>query len=115
MADNNHTQQLPATICAFQDAHQTRDADGALVLLTPQAVITDAGESFSGDAALRHFIRDAGAEFTYTDEITNTGRDGDIWVVSHHLEGNFPGGRADLNYRFALDGDRIARLDIVAG
>ena len=27
----------------------------------------------------------------------------------------FPGGTADLDYRFALDGERIERLDIVAG
>jgi hypothetical protein len=42
-------------------------------------------------------------------------RDGEIWVVSHHLEGDFPGGKADLDYRFALEGERIERLDIVAG
>ncbi len=41
--------------------------------------------------------------------------DGAVWVVGHHLEGDFPGGTADLDYRFALDGDRIQRLDIVVG
>ena len=37
-------------------------------------------------------------------------RDGEIWVVGHHLEGDFPGGTADLDYRFALDGERIDHL-----
>ena len=33
-------------------------------------------------------------------------------VVGQHLEGNFPGGVADLHYRFTLDGALIARLVI---
>lgn len=115
MDTNTHTQQLPTTIQAFVRAHEARDADASLALLTPHAVITDIGEPFSGDQALRHFITEAGTEFTYTDVITGARRDGDVWVVRHHLEGDFPGGSADLDYRFALDGDRIARVDIVAG
>ncbi len=115
MDDNTHTSQLPTTIRAFQEAQDARDPEAALALLTPEAVITDIGEPFSGDEALRHFISDAGAEFTYTDEITDARRDGDVWVVSHHLEGDFPGGKADLDYRFTLDGERIERLDIVVG
>lgn len=104
--------QLPATVRAFNEAHEARDADAALALMTPGAVITDAGQTFSGAHALRRFVAEAGTEFTYTDDITGSGRDGDVWVVGHHLEGNFPGGTADLSYRFALDGDRIERLDI---
>lgn len=115
MDDTTDTQQLPATIRAFLEAQEARDADRALALLAPRAVISDIAESFSGDQALRHFISDAGAEFTYTSKITQVGRDGEIWVVSHHLEGDFPGGKADLDYRFALEDDRVARLDIVVG
>jgi ketosteroid isomerase-like protein len=115
MDDNTHTTQLPTTIRAFQEAQEARDADAALALLTPQAVISDIGETFTGDQSLRHFISDAGAEFTYTDEITRVARDGEVWVVGHHLEGDFPGGTADLDYRFALEGERIHRLDIVLG
>lgn len=113
--DTTTTEQLPTTIRAFDEAHEARDVDAALSLLTPGAVITDAGETYSGEDALRRFIAEAGTEFTYTDEITGAGRDGEIWVVGHHLEGNFPGGAADLRYRFALDGDLIERLDIVGG
>lgn len=113
--DITTTEQLPTTIRAFNEAHEARDADAALALLAPGAVITDVGETYSGDDALRRFIAEAGTEFTYTDEITGFAPDGEVWVVGRHLEGNFPGGAADLNYRFALDGDRIARLDIVGG
>jgi hypothetical protein len=115
MDTNTHTEQLPTTIRAFLEAQEARDADAALALLTRQAVISDIGESFSGDEALRRFVSEAGAEFRYTSEITKVYRDGEIWVVSQHLEGDFPGGKADLDYRFALEGERVERLDIVVG
>lgn len=113
--DTTTTAQLPGPIRTFVAAHGARDADAALVVLAPGAVISDVGESFTGEDALRRFVSEAGAEYSYTDEITRVAQDGEIWVVSHHLEGDFPGGAADLDYRFALDGDRISRLDIVLG
>ena len=109
------TAQLPGPIRAFVAAHESRDADAALAVLTPGAVISDVGESFTGQDALRRFVSEAGAEYSYTDEITRVARDGEIWVVAHHLEGDFPGGTADLDYQFALEGDRIGRVDIVLG
>lgn len=110
-----HTDRLPAVVRSFTRAHDARDADAALALLTPDAVVSDVGESFTGEDALRRFVTEAGAEFTYTDTVTGARRDGETWVVGHHLEGDFPGGTADLDYRFALDGDRISRIDIVLG
>lgn len=115
MDTNTITEQLPTTIRAFLQAQEARDADTALALLVPGAVISDLGETFSGEDSLRRFVSEAGTEFTYTTKITKVARDAEIWVVGHHLEGNFPGGTADLDYRFAVDGDRVERLDIVAG
>ena len=112
---DTNTDQLPTTICAFLEAQEARDADAALAQMAPGAVISDVGESFAGEDALRRFVIEAGAEFTVTSEITKVARDGDVWVVGHHLEGDFPGGVADLDYRFALEGEQITRLDIVLG
>ena len=58
MDTNTHTEQLPTTIRASR-AQEARDADAALALLTRQAVISDIGESFSGDEALRRFVSEA--------------------------------------------------------
>jgi ketosteroid isomerase-like protein len=117
MDDNaGTTTQLPATIRVFLDAQASRDEERALPLLTEDAVIVDVadgGEVFSGEEGLRRFIVEAGTGFTYTTELTTVERAGDVWVVGHHLEGDFPGGTVDLDYRFTLDGDRIARLDVV--
>ena len=39
-----------------------------------------------------------------------TGEDG--YVVTARLDGNFPGGTAQLKFRFNIAGDRIGRLEI---
>jgi len=38
--------------------------------------------------------------------------DDDAWLVTNHLEGDFPGGDVDLRYRFVPVGDLIADLEI---
>jgi ketosteroid isomerase-like protein len=111
--DIDTTTQLPTTIRAYLVAHQAHDADAVLALMTPDAVITDEGKTYSGEDVLRRFVREAGTEFTYNTDITEVARDGGTWVVCHHLEGDFPGGVVDLDYRIALHGDGIARVDIV--
>jgi hypothetical protein len=34
-------------------------------------------------------------------------------IVTCHLEGNFPGGRADLRFFFSLERGKIANLEII--
>ena len=104
---------LPTSIRAFLDAHATRDVDAALRAFTSTAVVVDHGETFRGTDVIRGFLRDAGAEFTYTTELVGAQRvDGARWVAVNRIEGDFPGGVAELEYRFAMDGDLVAELVI---
>ena len=90
-----------------------RDADAALRAFTPTAVVVDDGTTYRGTDEIRRFLSRAGAEFTYTTELVGAQRvDDERWVVTNRLEGDFPGGVAELRYRFAMDGDLIAELVI---
>ncbi len=105
--------QLPPAVREFMTAHVARDVDTASALLTDDAVVVDQQETFRGREAIEAFLRDAGTEFEYTTEQIGAARvDDDHWVVTVHLAGTFPGGVADLDYRFALRGDRVADLVI---
>ena len=107
------TDQLPATIRGFLAAHAARDVDAALRAFTPTAVVVDDGTTYRGSEEIRDFVSGAGAEFTYTTELVGTERvDDRHWVAIHRIEGDFPGGVADLRYRFTLDGDLVAELII---
>lgn len=105
--------QLPATIRAFLAAQTAGETDAAARTFTEDAVVTDQGETFRGTEQVRDFLQHAGSEFTYTTELVAARRlDDDHWVAVNHLEGDFPGGVADLDYRFTLAGDLIAELAI---
>ncbi|GAB2608738.1 hypothetical protein Aab01nite_60650 [Paractinoplanes abujensis] len=107
------TNQLPATIRDYLTAHAARDTETALRAFAPDAVVVDEGKTFRGPDEIAGFLADAGAQYTYTSELIGAQRIDDAhWVATNHLEGNFPGGVVDLNYRFTLAGDLIAELVI---
>lgn len=104
---------LPTTVRAFLAAHAPREVDAAARTFTTDAVVTDQGETFRGSEQVRHFLEHAGSEYTYTTELVRARRVDDAhWVAVIHLEGDFPGGVADLDYRFTLAGDLISELAI---
>jgi len=105
--------ELPATVRDFLTAHAARDVDAALRAFTPTAVVVDQGQTFRGSGEVLDFLRNAGAEFSYTTELVGAQRvDGTRWVAVNRLAGNFPGGLAELDYRFAMEGHLIAELVI---
>jgi ketosteroid isomerase-like protein len=107
---------LPDTIKTFMTAVDAREADRALTTLAPDAVVTDEGHDHTGHDAIGTWVATAAAEYTYTTEITGATvleqPTGTTFDVAQHLEGDFPGGVADLHYRFTLDGALISRVVI---
>ena len=62
---------------------------------------------------IRGWLSGAPVSFEYTRTLIDVSTTGpDTWLVTNHLEGNFPGGEVDLRYQFQLQGDRIAKLVI---
>ena len=105
--------QLPPTIRTFLVAHAARDVDAAARVFAPTAVVRDQGETFRGAAEVLTFLRHQGSEFSYTTELLGGRRiDESHWVAVNHLEGDFPGGVADLDYRFTLAHGLITELEI---
>ena len=104
---------LPEMILRYHDAHDRHDTDVALSAFTPDARVVDEGRQHRGSQEIRHWLATAATEYTYTRtfvraEAAATG----TWIVTNHLEGNFPGGVVDLRYRFVVTDDRISELII---
>lgn len=113
-ATNIDPTELPEVIRSFLVAHIARDADTAIASFSPDALVADEGRSFRGTDEVLEFLRSAGAEFTYTTELVGAERtDDEHWAALVRIEGDFPGGVADLTYRVTLDGARISELFIV--
>ena len=107
--------ELPEVVRRYLAAHAERDVDTALAAFGPDAVIVDDGRTYRGVTGVLDFLQRAGADFMYTTTLTGWEREGERgWIVRNRLEGDFPGGVADLTYRFTLDADLITVLEIGA-
>ncbi|MBZ2194613.1 hypothetical protein [Occultella gossypii] len=105
--------QLPAVVGGYLAAHAAHEAGTALRSFAPTAVVVDEGQTFRGTDEILGFLRNAGAEFTYTTELIGAERLDDArWVATNRIEGDFPGGIAELNYGFTVVDDLITRLVI---
>lgn len=105
---------LPAAIVRYLSVKdQTRDRQSVLDVFSPDAHVTDEGVRYEGLDAIRGWLSTVATEYTYTTTLTGQLRESPArWVVLARLEGNFPGGVADLAFRFVVDGDSIAELVI---
>ncbi|WP_431233947.1 nuclear transport factor 2 family protein [Mycolicibacterium psychrotolerans] len=104
---------LPAVVRTYLTAHRSADVAAAIGTFTADAAVTDEGHTVHGREAIGTWLGSAGSEYTFTTEFTGaTATDTAHVDVLQRLEGDFPGGVADLHYRFTLDGDLISRLVI---
>ena len=104
---------LPEIIRQYFDAHDRRDTDTALLTFATDAVVHDDGQEHLGHNEIRTWLSSASARYTFTRTLTGvTALDAHTWLVTNHLEGDFPGGVVDLQYRFTLSQDHIDALTI---
>lgn len=104
---------LPEVIRRYLTVHNAGDASASAAFMTPDAQVTDDGKTYDGLFAIERWLNRAASEYTYTTTYTGAAQEGpDRWTVTQRLDGNFPGGTADLRYDFRLDGGLISRLVI---
>jgi ketosteroid isomerase-like protein len=110
------TEQQPATspkvIQAWFDAHAAKRVEAELATMTDDVVVIDQDQTYRGRQAAHGWISGASRQYTYATTVLTSETDGDLTVVTARLEGDFPGGRADLSYRFLLHGEHISALTI---
>lgn len=104
---------IPAVISRYYDAAAAGDLDTVIGCFTADAHVRDEGHDFHGLSEIRHWRESLASRFTYTTESTGAVATGDQqYLVTTHLEGDFPGGVVDLDQRFTLVEDLIADLSI---
>lgn len=104
---------LPDPIARYFAADKRADAALLAANFTPDAVVIDEGNTYAGRDAIRQWMVNTSAQYTYTVEPFALVRDNGRIVITSRLEGNFPGSPVNLRYLFMIDGDRIAALEIV--
>ncbi len=104
---------VPDVISRYFEADARRDIDAIVALFADDALVVDEGETWRGISKIRAWREGPASRYRYTTEVFDTDRTGgDEYLVTGRLEGNFPGGTAELKWRFTLVGDRIGHLHI---
>lgn len=95
-------------LSAQDDAHDRASLVTAFAL---HATVTDEGITHEGQDAIGHWLTTAATEYTYTTTLIGQRRDETgQWAVLARLDGNFPGGTAELAFRFRVLNDTIEEL-----
>ena len=96
----------------YYDAEERGDIEHLVALFAPDAVVVDEGGTWRGPDAVRAWRERATAAYTWKTELLHAEAEGDTTVVNVRIDGDFPGGSAELRQRFTVEDDRIRRLEI---
>jgi ketosteroid isomerase-like protein len=112
------TTRLPAAVSGYFDAAERDDVDALLVCFATDAVVFDEDAEWRGRAGIRRWRETVATKYDYTLEVLGAEvraepDEPERTDVHAHLEGNFPGGTVDLDYRFTLGENLIRKLEIV--
>jgi uncharacterized protein (TIGR02246 family) len=103
----------PEVITQYFDAQSARDFNALVSLFAEDGVVIDEGKTWNGVGEIRAWRDKAASVYQYTTDVLDVQpTTKDQFVARVHLEGDFPGGTVDLDYRFTLDGELIRRLEV---
>ena len=105
------TIDLPAPVAAYFAA-DTTGAEAVAQCFTDGAVVIDERQEYLGRTAIARWKAEASAKFRYTVDQLGAQVSGNQTTVAGRVTGDFPGSPVDLRYRFTVEGDKIARLEI---
>jgi uncharacterized protein (TIGR02246 family) len=102
-----------AIITAYLRAADAQDGEAMADCFTADGYVVDEGNMYRGRDEIVGWRKLTASKWTYTSTVTGGERISDReHLVFVHVEGDFPGGTADLTYRFIIDTDKIAALTI---
>lgn len=102
---------LKPPIADYIEANKRLDLEGMMTLFAPDAVFTDNGKDFVGQAAIRKMLKEeAIAVKAIFEPDASRDEDGDV-VLEGLAHGKFPGSPLRFTYRFKMDGDVIQTLE----
>ena len=100
----------PAIAAYF--AADTSDGETVARCFTETAIVIDERREHRGRQAIAQWKSEATAKYHYTSEPLAAVVSGGEATVKARVTGDFPGSPVELRYRFRLEDDRIARLEI---
>jgi SnoaL-like domain len=110
---NQTSTTTPQIVTRYLAAADAQDSAALADCFTTDGSVVDEDQTYVGRDAIRGWRDLIAGKYTYTTKVTGSEPSGaDTYRVSAHIEGDFPGGQADLTFSFALRDGLIAALHI---
>jgi ketosteroid isomerase-like protein len=106
------TVSAPGAIDAYFRAIADDDTDALVACFTDDAQVSDEGSVLRGPEEIRAGRERTRSAYRYTADVLRAERDGDLYVVTTRLTGDFPGSPVEVPYHFALRDGLIGQLDV---
>jgi hypothetical protein len=103
---------LPVPIAAYLAAANAHDSEATAACFTSDAVVRDERREWRGLGAIKEWKEETDRKYNPITEVIDGAMRGKQIVVTARISGDFPGSPIELPYRFTLDGDKIALLEI---
>jgi hypothetical protein len=105
---------LPTPIATYVAAVNSGEEEALAQCFVENAVVRDEGQTIEGLAAIKQWEVETRKKYQHTIEpLASTQKEGKT-IVTNRLTGNFPGSPIEVEFVFALDGDKIASLEILS-
>ena len=113
MADASTSEPGQGVVSRYFEADARRDSEAILALFLDDATVIDEGGEWRGTGEIRQWRLGPVSKYEYTTTLARIDAFDDThYRASGRIEGNFPGGTAELEWNFSIVGGRISRLKI---
>ena len=113
MADESAPERGRDVVSRYFEADARRDTEAILALFLDDAVVVDEGGEWRGTGEIRQWRLGPVSKYEYTTTLAGIDTIDDThYRVSGRIEGNFPGGTAELEWDFSIVGGLVSRLEI---
>jgi ketosteroid isomerase-like protein len=106
------TVSAPGAIDSYFRAIADDDSDALVACFTEDAEVSDEGSVHRGPEEIRAWRDQTRSTYRYTADVLRAERDGDRYVITTRLSGDFPGSPVEVPYHLTLRQELISKLDI---
>jgi ketosteroid isomerase-like protein len=113
MPDKSAPPPAEDVVSRYFEFDASRDIDAILSLFSDDAVVIDEGREWRGGDEIRRWRLGPASKYEYTTRVERIDADGGThYQARGRIDGNFPGGTAELTWDFSTVGGLISRLEI---
>jgi ketosteroid isomerase-like protein len=103
---------IPAVIESYFRASNADDIETLVTCFSPEATVNDENQTHRGTAEIKAWAIKVRKKYKFKTEILRAAPSSGVTIVTAKVSGSFPGSPVDLDFKFALNRNKIMSLDI---